>query len=70
MISFSTGSSGAGTDVAEGRRGDRGWCASASPTLLVDGPLQYDAAAIASVARSKAPDSPVAGRATSSSSPT
>ena len=31
---------------------------------LVDGPLQYDAAAIASVARSKAPDSPVAGRAT------
>src|SRR6185312_4433958 len=34
------------------------------PTLAVDGPLQYDAAAIESVARSKAPDSPVAGRAT------
>ena len=34
------------------------------PDLVVDGPLQYDAAAIASVAHSKAPDSPVAGRAT------
>ena len=40
------------------------WSASAQPDLLVDGPLQYDAAAIASVARSKRPDSPVAGRAT------
>jgi len=34
------------------------------PDLLIDGPLQYDAAAIESVARSKAPDSPVAGKAT------
>ena len=62
MISFSTGSSGAGADVtkvseatAEVRRRD--------PDLLVDGPLQYDAAAIGAVARSKAPDSQVAGRA-------
>lgn len=31
---------------------------------MVDGPLQYDAAMIESVAKSKAPDSPVAGRAT------
>ena len=31
---------------------------------ILDGPLQYDAAAIASVGASKAPDSPVAGRAT------
>jgi phosphate acetyltransferase len=34
------------------------------PDLLIDGPLQYDAAAIKDVAQSKAPDSQVAGRAT------
>ena len=34
------------------------------PGLAVDGPLQYDAAAIASVAHNKRPDSAVAGRAT------
>jgi len=33
------------------------------PGLAVDGPLQYDAAAIASVAHNKRPDSAVAGRA-------
>ena len=31
--------------------------------LLIDGPLQYDAAAIESVGKSKAPNSPVAGKA-------
>ena len=31
---------------------------------LIDGPLQYDAAVMADVAKSKAPNSPVAGRAT------
>jgi len=31
---------------------------------LLDGPLQYDAAAMADVAATKPPDSPVAGRAT------
>ena len=34
------------------------------PDLAVDGPLQYDAAASEAVARSKAPNSPVAGKAT------
>jgi phosphate acetyltransferase len=34
------------------------------PDLIVDGPLQYDAAAIAEVAAQKAPNSPGAGRAT------
>ena len=34
------------------------------PDLIVDGPLQYDAATTASVAKSKAPDSAVAGQAT------
>jgi phosphate acetyltransferase len=63
MISFSTGSSGSGSSVdkvAEATRIAR----ERDPDLVIDGPLQYDAAAVASVAASKAPDSPVAGRAT------
>jgi phosphate acetyltransferase len=63
MISFSTGVSGAGTDVAKVAEATR-LVREREPGLLVDGPLQYDAATIASVALSKAPDSPVAGRAT------
>ncbi len=34
------------------------------PDLVIDGPLQYDAAIMESVAASKAPNSPVAGKAT------
>jgi phosphate acetyltransferase len=63
MISFSTGSSGSGTDVEKVTEATR-LVRELQPSLAVDGPLQYDAAAIASVARSKAPGSPVAGRAT------
>jgi phosphate acetyltransferase len=63
MISFSTGTSGTGADVTKVSEATR-LVREREPSLLVDGPLQYDAAAIASVARSKAPDSPVAGRAT------
>jgi phosphate acetyltransferase len=62
MISFSTGTSGTGTDVdkvAEATRIVR----EREPGLAVDGPLQYDAAAIASVGEVKRPGSPVAGRA-------
>ena len=62
MISFSTGTSGTGTDVdkvAEATRLVR----EREPGLAIDGPLQYDAAAIASVGRAKRPGSPVAGRA-------
>ena len=62
MISFSTGTSGAGVDVVKVTEATR-LVREREPDLLVDGPLQYDAAAIASVARTKAPDSPVAGRA-------
>jgi phosphate acetyltransferase len=61
MISFSTGSSGAGSDVekvAEATRIAR----AREPGLAIDGPLQYDAAAIASVAQAKRPGSEVAGR--------
>ena len=63
MISFSTGTSGAGTDVdkvAEATRIAR----EREPGLAIDGPLQYDAAAIASVGQAKRPGSPVAGHAT------
>jgi phosphate acetyltransferase len=63
MISFSTGTSGRGSDVdkvAEATRIVR----EREPDLPVDGPLQYDAAAIASVGQAKRPGSPVAGRAT------
>jgi phosphate acetyltransferase len=63
MISFSTGSSGSGTDVAMVTEATR-LVRERDPELIVDGPLQYDAAAIASVALSKAPQSPLAGRAT------
>jgi phosphate acetyltransferase len=63
MISFSTGSSGSGTDVEKVTHATR-LVRKLEPSLAVDGPLQYDAAAIASVGRSKAPGSPVAGRAT------
>ena len=34
------------------------------PDLVIDGPLQYDAAIMENVAASKAPNSPVAGKAT------
>jgi phosphate acetyltransferase len=63
MISYSTGESGAGSDVDKVRAATR-IARAARPDLVLDGPLQYDAAAIAEVAAAKAPKSPVAGRAT------
>jgi phosphate acetyltransferase len=63
MISYSTGISGAGVDV-EKVRAATGIAQERRPDLLIDGPLQYDAASVESVAQSKAPDSKVAGRAT------
>ncbi|KAF1054036.1 MAG: Phosphate acetyltransferase [Stenotrophomonas maltophilia] len=63
MISYSTGDSGSGEDVDKVREATR-IAREKRPDLLIDGPLQYDAAAIASVGQQKAPDSPVAGRAT------
>ncbi|MFN2359796.1 MAG: phosphate acetyltransferase [Marinobacter sp.] len=63
MISYSTGKSGSGKDVEKVREATR-IARERRPDLLIDGPLQYDAAAIESVARSKAPDSKVAGKAT------
>lgn len=63
MISYSTGNSGAGSDVEKVREATR-IAQAKRPDLVIDGPLQYDAAIMADVAKSKAPDSPVAGRAT------
>lgn len=63
MISYSTGMSGQGTDVDKVRQATK-IAKERRPDILIDGPLQYDAAAIESVASKKAPDSPVAGQAT------
>jgi phosphate acetyltransferase len=63
MISYSTGESGSGTDVDKVREATR-LARLLRPDLLIDGPLQYDAAAIPDVAATKAPGSPVAGKAT------
>ncbi|WP_211252224.1 phosphate acetyltransferase [Marinobacterium jannaschii] len=63
MISYSTGGSGSGADVDKVREATR-IARDKRPDLLIDGPLQYDAAIMENVARSKAPESSVAGKAT------
>jgi phosphate acetyltransferase len=63
MLSYSTGSSGAGPDVEQTIEATR-LVRERAPQLAVDGPLQYDAAVDPDVARTKMPDSPVAGKAT------
>lgn len=63
MISYSTGASGTGADVDKVREATR-IARERRPGMAIDGPLQYDAAAIASVAATKLPDSQVAGHAT------
>lgn len=62
MISYSTGSSGTGSDVVKVRSATA-IAQEKQPDLILDGPLQYDAATTANVAASKAPDSKVAGQA-------
>jgi phosphate acetyltransferase len=63
MLSYSTGESGSGADVDKVRRAT-GLVRERAPELAVEGPIQYDAAADAAVARTKLPESDVAGRAT------
>jgi len=63
LISYSTGESGHGADVDKVRKATE-LARAMRPDLLLDGPLQYDAAANQSVAEKKAPNSPVAGKAT------
>jgi phosphate acetyltransferase len=63
MLSYSTGSSGTGADVDKVREATR-IARERRPDLLIEGPIQYDAAIDPAVARTKLPDSQVAGRAT------
>jgi phosphate acetyltransferase len=63
MLSYSTGSSGTGTDVDKVSRATA-IVKERAPHLMVEGPIQYDAAIDSAVAKTKLPDSQVAGRAT------
>ena len=63
MLSYSTGSSGSGAEV-EKVRAATALVAERAPGLALEGPIQYDAAVDPQVARTKLPDSAVAGRAT------
>ncbi|MFI8385311.1 phosphate acetyltransferase [Streptomyces sp. NPDC085540] len=63
MLSYSTGTSGSGADVDKVRKATE-LVREQRPDLQIEGPIQYDAAVEPSVAATKLPGSPVAGRAT------
>lgn len=63
MISYSTGASGTGDDVEKVRAATE-LARAQWPELVIDGPMQYDAATVRDVAAQKAPNSAVAGQAT------
>ncbi|MEI5526317.1 phosphate acetyltransferase [Streptomyces brasiliscabiei] len=63
MLSYSTGTSGSGADVDKVREATE-IVRARRPDLLIEGPIQYDAAVEPSVAATKLPDSEVAGQAT------
>ncbi|MER6300768.1 phosphate acetyltransferase [Kitasatospora sp. NPDC001539] len=63
MLSYSTGTSGSGADVDKVRKATE-IVRELRPDILVEGPIQYDAAVDEHVAATKLPGSPVAGRAT------
>jgi len=63
MLSYSTGTSGAGPEVEKVREATK-LAQKMRPDLLIEGPIQYDAAIDEKVAKKKLPDSEVAGRAT------
>jgi phosphate acetyltransferase len=62
MLSYSTLGSGSGPDVDKVMEAVR-LVKEKAPDLVVDGPLQLDAAIVPRIGTSKAPDSPVAGKA-------
>lgn len=62
MLSYSSGASGSGAEVEKVRTAT-GIVKEKRPDLLVEGPIQYDAAVDPVVGRSKMPNSPVAGQA-------
>ena len=63
MLSYSTGSSGSGADVDKVREATS-IVKYRRPDLALEGPIQFDAAVDATVAKTKLPDSAVAGKAT------
>ncbi len=63
MLSYSTGGSGKGKDVDKVREATR-LAQEKRPDLLIEGPIQYDAAISPDVAKTKLPNSKVAGHAT------
>ncbi|MFV0425827.1 MAG: phosphate acetyltransferase [Beutenbergiaceae bacterium] len=63
MLSYSTGASGSGADVDKVRAATD-LVRQRHPELVVEGPIQYDAAVDVSVAQTKMPESEVAGKAT------
>jgi phosphate acetyltransferase len=63
MLSYSTGESGKGPEVDKVREATR-IARERRPDLKIEGPIQYDAAIDATVAKVKMPESEVAGRAT------
>lgn len=62
MLSYSSGSSGKGEDVEKVRKATE-IVKEKRPDILVEGPIQYDAAVDPDVGKKKMPDSPVAGQA-------
>jgi phosphate acetyltransferase len=63
MLSYSTGDSGQGADVQKVKEATR-IVKQRRPDLLIEGPIQYDAAIDPIVAANKLPHSQVAGEAT------
>jgi len=63
MLSYSTGDSGKGEEVEKVRQATN-IVKETRPDLMVEGPIQYDAAIDPSVAKTKLPNSKVAGAAT------
>jgi phosphate acetyltransferase len=67
MLSYSTGESGKGEDVERVREATKiaqEKARESFPGLMIEGPIQYDAAVDPSVAATKMPGSEVAGKAT------
>jgi len=62
MLSYSTGDSGSGDDVDKVKKATE-IIKKQYPSLLIDGPIQYDAAIDKGVAKAKLPNSKVAGEA-------
>jgi phosphate acetyltransferase len=63
MLSYSSGPSGTGEDVEKVRQATQ-LAKERRPDLMIEGPIQYDAAVSLDVAAKKMPDSEVAGKAT------